>query len=181
MAATWTTSIRSGYSTEQLIEHPEYAPKQIFTQGIANPFDVMSCIAFLLAGGVCERFPEAKFIFLEANGGWLVPWLERLDHHCRKYQWEVPNLSLLPSDYMKRQCWISFDPDEAMLRMTAESAAGRRGPDHLGFGLPSSRRQVPGRDRGAGRGSGRTGFRAEAPGHIRDRHRPVRHRLDLRC
>jgi predicted TIM-barrel fold metal-dependent hydrolase len=111
-----------GISTEQQIEHPEYAPKQIFTQGIANPFDVMSCIAFLLAGGVCERFPEAKFIFLEANGGWLVPWLERLDHHCRKYHWEVPNLSLLPSDYMKRQCWISFDPDEAMLRMTAESA-----------------------------------------------------------
>ena len=33
-----------------------------------------------------------------------------------------PNLSMLPSDYMKRQCWISFDPDEAMLRMTAESA-----------------------------------------------------------
>jgi uncharacterized protein len=110
-----------GISTAQQIEHPEFAPKQIFTQGIANPFDVMSSIAFLLAGGVCERFPEAKFIFLEANGGWLVPWLERLDHHCRKYQWEVPNLSMLPSDYMKRQCWISFDPDEAMLRMTAES------------------------------------------------------------
>jgi uncharacterized protein len=111
-----------GLSPEQQLEHPEWAmPKQVFTQGIANPFDVMSCIAFLLAGGVCERFPATKFIFLEANGGWLVPWLERLDHHCRKYQWEVENLSMLPSDYMKRQCWISFDPDEAMLRTTAES------------------------------------------------------------
>ena len=60
----------------------------------------MSCIAYLLAGGVCERFPDAKFIFLEANGGWLVPWLERLDHHCRKFQWEVPDLSMLPSEYM---------------------------------------------------------------------------------
>ena len=83
---------------------------------IANPVDVMSCIAYLLAGGVCERFPDAKFIFLEANGGWLVPWLERLDHHCRKFQWEVTDLSMLPSEYMRRQCWISFDPDEAMLR-----------------------------------------------------------------
>jgi predicted TIM-barrel fold metal-dependent hydrolase len=110
-----------GISPDQQSQHPEWGPKQIFTQGIANPFDVMSCIAFLLAGGVCERFPDAKFIFLEANGGWLVPWLERLDHHCRKYHWEVPNLSLLPSEYMKRQCWISFDPDETMLRMTAES------------------------------------------------------------
>jgi predicted TIM-barrel fold metal-dependent hydrolase len=93
----------------------------LFTQAIANPVDVMSCIAYLTAGGVCERFPEAKFIFLEANGGWIVPWLERLDHHCKKFQWEVEDLSMLPSDYMKRQCWISFDPDEAMLAMTAQS------------------------------------------------------------
>jgi uncharacterized protein len=110
-----------GYTTDELMEHPELRPTNIFTQGIANPFDVMSSIAFLTAGGVCERFPEAKFIFLEANGGWLVPWLERLDHHCRKYQWEVADLSLLPSEYFRRQCWISFDPDEAMLRTTAES------------------------------------------------------------
>jgi predicted TIM-barrel fold metal-dependent hydrolase len=92
-----------------------------FTQALANPVDVMGAICYLTAGGVCERFPNAKFIFLEANGGWLVPWLERLDHHCRKFQWEVPNLELLPSEYFKRQCWISFDPDESMLRTTADS------------------------------------------------------------
>jgi predicted TIM-barrel fold metal-dependent hydrolase len=26
-----------------------------------------------------------------------------------------------PSEYFRRQCWISFDPDESTLRMTAES------------------------------------------------------------
>jgi predicted TIM-barrel fold metal-dependent hydrolase len=93
----------------------------LLMQAIANPFDIMSSIAYLLAGGVCERFPQTKFIFLEANGGWLVPWLERLDHHCRKFQWDAAELSMLPSEYMRRQCWISFDPDEAMLRTTAES------------------------------------------------------------
>ena len=25
-----------------------------------------------------------------------------------------------PSDYFKRQCWISFDPDESLLKATAE-------------------------------------------------------------
>ena len=108
--------------TQEQLDHPEARPSTLFTQAIANPVDVMSCIAYLLAGGVCERFPEAKFIFLEANGGWLVPWLERLDHHCRKFQWEVTDLSLLPSEYMRRQCWISFDPDEAMLHTTADSS-----------------------------------------------------------
>jgi predicted TIM-barrel fold metal-dependent hydrolase len=92
-----------------------------FTQAIANPFDMMNSMAFLLAGGVCERFPELKLIFLEANGGWLVPWLERLDHHAEVFSWDVPLLKQRPSDYFKRQCWISFDPDESALAFTARS------------------------------------------------------------
>jgi predicted TIM-barrel fold metal-dependent hydrolase len=106
---------------DQQVSELEQRPSVLFTQAIANPVDVMSSIAYLTAGGVCERFPDAKFIFLEANGGWLVPWLERLDHHCRKFHWEVQDLTMLPSDYMKRQCWISFDPDESMLAFTARS------------------------------------------------------------
>jgi uncharacterized protein len=92
-----------------------------FSQGIANPADVMASIAYITAGGVCERFPNAKFIFLEANGGWLVPWLERLDHHAEKFSWDVPWLRMKPSEYFRRQCWISFDPDESMLAFTANS------------------------------------------------------------
>ncbi|MHB8593438.1 MAG: amidohydrolase family protein, partial [Acidimicrobiales bacterium] len=61
-----------------------------FTQAIANPFDMMSSMAFLLAGGVCERFPDLRIVFLEAGGGWLVPWLERLDHHYEIFGWDVP-------------------------------------------------------------------------------------------
>jgi predicted TIM-barrel fold metal-dependent hydrolase len=93
----------------------------LFPQALANPVDVMASVMWLTAGGVCQRFPGAKFIFLEANGGWIVPWLERLDHHCKKFQWEVPDLELLPSEVFRRQCWISFDPDESMMAFTAAS------------------------------------------------------------
>ena len=92
-----------------------------FTQAIANPVDVMSAVCFFTAGGVCERYPGLKLIFLEANGGWIVPWLERLDHHAQKFSWDVPWLKMLPSEYFRRQCWISFDPDETMLAVTAQS------------------------------------------------------------
>ena len=92
-----------------------------FTQALSNPFDMMSSMAFLLAGGVCERFPGLKLIFLEANGGWLVPWLERLDHHAEIFSWDVPWLKERPSDYFRRQCWISFDADESTLAFTANS------------------------------------------------------------
>jgi predicted TIM-barrel fold metal-dependent hydrolase len=58
------------------------ADNLLFSQLISNPFDMMNSVAFLLGGGVCARFPDLRLIFLEANGGWIVPWLERLDHHC---------------------------------------------------------------------------------------------------
>jgi predicted TIM-barrel fold metal-dependent hydrolase len=98
-----------------------FLPNIYFTQAIANPVDVMSAICYVTSGGVAERFPSTKFMFLEANGGWLVPWLERLDHHAKKFAWDVPWLKMLPSEYFRRQCWISFDPDESMLAFTANS------------------------------------------------------------
>ena len=58
-------------------------------------------------------------LFLEANGGWIVPWLERLDHHAEVFSWDVPWLRQKPSEYFRRQCYISFDPDESTLAFTA--------------------------------------------------------------
>lgn len=92
-----------------------------FSQMIANPVDMMNSMTFFLAGGVCQRFPDLRVVFLEANGGWIVPWLERLDHHKEIYGWDVPWLDEDPSTYFRRQCWISFDCDESTLAFTAEN------------------------------------------------------------
>jgi predicted TIM-barrel fold metal-dependent hydrolase len=60
-------------------------------------------------------------VFLEANGGWIVPLLERLDHHVEAFPWDVPWLKDKPSEIFRRQCWISFDVDESTLAFTARS------------------------------------------------------------
>jgi hypothetical protein len=90
-----------------------------FSQALSNPFDVMECVALFCAGGILERFPKLTILFLEANGGWIVPWLERLDHHAEVFKWDVPWLEMKPSEYFRRQCYISFDPDESTLAFTA--------------------------------------------------------------
>jgi predicted TIM-barrel fold metal-dependent hydrolase len=90
-----------------------------FSQALSNPFDMMECVAIMCAGGVLERFPKLTVLFLEANGGWIVPWLERLDHHFEVFGWDVPWLRMKPSEYFRRQCYISFDPDESTLAFTA--------------------------------------------------------------
>jgi uncharacterized protein len=92
-----------------------------FSQALSNVFDMQTTLTMLICGGVLERFPRLKVIFLEANGGWIVPWLERLDHHFEIFPWDVPQMKMKPSEYFRRQCWISFDPDESTLRFTAES------------------------------------------------------------
>ncbi|WCO65905.1 amidohydrolase family protein [Iamia majanohamensis] len=92
-----------------------------FTQIIGNPVDMMTAVTFMTAGGVLQRHPGLKVAFLEANGGWIVPWLERLDHHFEIYGWDVPWLEMAPSAYFRRQCWISFDVDESTLAFTARS------------------------------------------------------------
>jgi predicted TIM-barrel fold metal-dependent hydrolase len=92
-----------------------------YTQAIGNPVDMMTSLAFLLAGGVCERFPDLRFIVLETNGGWITPWMERLDHHWKTFGFDVPDCKRAPSEYFRRQCYISFDADEETLPLAAES------------------------------------------------------------
>jgi predicted TIM-barrel fold metal-dependent hydrolase len=93
-----------------------------FTQMIGNPVDMMNSLTFLVAGGVLSRFPDLRVAFLETNGGWIVPWLERMDHTASVYGWDVPWLKEEPSEIFRRQCWISFDADESTLAFTAASS-----------------------------------------------------------
>src|SRR5438067_13321655 len=44
-----------------------------------------------------------------------------LDHHYEVFDWDVPALKMAPSEYFRRQCWISFDADESTLAFTAQS------------------------------------------------------------
>jgi uncharacterized protein len=92
-----------------------------WTQCIGNPVDMMTSLAFVLAGGVCERFPDLTFIVLETNGGWITPWMERLDHHYKTFPFDVPDITMAPSEYFRRQCYISFDADEETLGLAADS------------------------------------------------------------
>jgi predicted TIM-barrel fold metal-dependent hydrolase len=80
---------------------------------------MMVTMGRLLMGGVCERFPRLRFLFLESGGGWVPTQLQRMDEQVRTFRLKSQWLSMLPSDYFKRQCWVSFDPDEWNL---AESA-----------------------------------------------------------
>jgi len=98
-----------------------------FGQAIGNTVDMIVTMGRLLMGGVCERFPSLDFIFLESGGGWCATQLERMDEQIEEFPLEGRLLSLRPSEYFRRQCYISFDPGEWNLAASAEFI----GPDRI--------------------------------------------------
>lgn len=88
-------------------------------QGLGNALDVMVAMGWFVAGGICERFPRLTVAFLEGSGGWCAPMLERFDHHVEVFGSRYQRTP--PSEVFKRQCYISFDPDEEALAYTANS------------------------------------------------------------
>ena len=72
--------------------------------------DNMRCIADLIFGGVCHRFPELQLVSVESGAGWIPPALEAFDWQWRNggVHLEHPEYDLLPSEYFKRQIYGCF-------------------------------------------------------------------------
>jgi predicted TIM-barrel fold metal-dependent hydrolase len=81
----------------------------------SHAFEQMLACATLIVSGVMERHPALHFAFLEAGGGWVPYWLWRLDEQVRGFGRYAPEMKLKPSDYFRRQCWVSFEADEDTL------------------------------------------------------------------
>jgi predicted TIM-barrel fold metal-dependent hydrolase len=75
-------------------------------------------------GGILERFPTLRVAFLEGNCSW-APWLLwRLDEHQEWKGFEHPELTLKPSDYFKRQCFVSVECDEWPSKYVEDAGLG---------------------------------------------------------
>jgi predicted TIM-barrel fold metal-dependent hydrolase len=104
---------------------PEYGydrfEEHIINHAMCHPMEQMGAVASFTIGGVMERHPLLKVAILEAGGTWLPYWLSRLDEHV---EWlrdvEAKHLSMLPSEYFRRQGWIGFETDEPGLQGLVE-------------------------------------------------------------
>ena len=83
---------------------------------ISHTMEMMLASLSVIWGGVCERFPKVRIAFLESGGGWIAPWLDRMDRHFDdKGLFNDSGLRMRPSEYFQRQCWISYEPVEGSL------------------------------------------------------------------
>ncbi|MBE9044819.1 amidohydrolase [Pleurocapsales cyanobacterium LEGE 10410] len=100
-------------------------------QTCSHPIEQMMALLALIEGGVLERHPNLRVGFLESGCGWLPYWLWRLDREYEDLRWEVEEqVKIKPSEYFRRQCFISIEPDESYLTEIIDYI----GSDNLIFG-----------------------------------------------
>ena len=76
---------------------------------------------FLIWGGVFDRFPRMKVVFTEARSDWVPSTLHFLDgiYSAPFFSHIRESLSLKPSEYWERQCWVAasfMGADESAMR-----------------------------------------------------------------
>jgi len=102
----------------------------LLLHAVSHPFEQMLAFATLMVTGTMERHPDLHFVFLESGSGWAPYWLWRLDEQVRGFGRYAPAMKRLPSEYFQRQCWISFESDEA----TLEALLPHIGETHIVWG-----------------------------------------------
>ncbi len=86
-----------------------------FFQNVVAGNVIREAFTSLFQYGVFEKFPELRVVVLEIGAGWIGYWIERMDAVASTLFGKQLSLRLRPSEYFRRQCWISGDPDERSL------------------------------------------------------------------
>jgi predicted TIM-barrel fold metal-dependent hydrolase len=91
----------------------EVLPEMMLWHSFSQPLGIQFVTACFTGGGILQRFPDLRVALLEGNCSW-APWfMYRLDEHYEWTGWyEAPSLTMKPSDYFRRNCWISVESDE---------------------------------------------------------------------
>jgi predicted TIM-barrel fold metal-dependent hydrolase len=106
----------------------EWFDRFFHTHMISHPFAQQMASVSLVCGGVLERFPRLKVLFCEAGCGWFPWWVERMDEHYEHLPKEERcGLTMKPSEYVERQCWVTCEPGESGLA----AAVGLIGEDKI--------------------------------------------------
>ena len=120
-----TAGWSQGHLANFLRRHPSATT---LSQTFAFSLSLMEALGSYIVGGVLERFPSLRLALLEGNCSWL-PWLLwRLEEQWEMYKdGEQVQLSMKPTEYFLRQCFLSVEPDEG----PAQNVVNAVGDDNL--------------------------------------------------
>src|SRR5947207_1361692 len=110
-----------------LYEFCQENPERLIGAGMISPVDMMLTTGAFCAGGILERHPRLRVAFLEGNCSWVPFLLWRMDEH---WEWigdvYARDLTMAPSEYFKRQCFVSVECDEEPVKHVIDAIGDDR-------------------------------------------------------
>jgi len=90
---------------------PVQQGRNAVSRAILEPLKLTTDLVF---GGVLERFPSLRVVLAEYDLSWLHPFISKMDGTLQRARSEAPDsptVSLLPSELIRRQLYITFQDD----------------------------------------------------------------------
>lgn len=88
---------------------------------LGRPLNCTAALVALVCGGVFERFPKLQVAFFECSAEWILYWMHRMDED---YEWvrddQAKHLSAPPSEYVRRNVYVTCESDEKRLSLAIE-------------------------------------------------------------
>jgi predicted TIM-barrel fold metal-dependent hydrolase len=88
---------------------------------LGRPFNCTAGLVGLVTGGVFERYPNLRVAFFECSAEWILYWMHRMDDdYKRMSNGFTPKITRKPSEYIKKNCYVTCEADERLLRLALE-------------------------------------------------------------
>lgn len=104
---------------ESLAQRDPTPQKGIFVGAVA--LTTAEPLGMFIMGGVFERFPELKVVFVEPGLGWVSWWLYIADDLRQRQGYEFPAITELPSHYFHRNVYLTFIDEPNAYRHATET------------------------------------------------------------
>jgi predicted TIM-barrel fold metal-dependent hydrolase len=106
----------------------------------------MLALTTFVAYGILERHPRLRVAFLETGAVWAMAYVHRLDEHHELFGFERGGLTMKPSEYFRRQCFVSVEEVEpglpTMVRDYPESVVFSSDYPHADGTFPGSTKDL---------------------------------------
>jgi predicted TIM-barrel fold metal-dependent hydrolase len=103
---------------DSLAERDPTPQKGIFVGSVA--LSTAEAMGMFIMGGVFERFPGLKVVFVEPGLGWATWWLKRVDDMTTRQGYEYPAITELPSHCFHRNVFLTFIDEGDAYRQATE-------------------------------------------------------------
>lgn len=112
-----------------------HLPTALAKQTLSQAFGALANLVNMVTTGVLTRFPRLKIVFQDGGISWLPLAMARLDHYYEFLMEEVPFLESRPSEYVRRQVYLTTHPLEGKENPAFLTAClDAIGLDHLLYG-----------------------------------------------